>query len=106
MSLFDRLLSSRQAPPSDEGNQARRLVAEGALLLDVRSPQEFAGGHLPGAVNVPVQELLFRMDEIGQGRKVVVYCRSGARSAVAAKLLQSEGHEVLDIGTMAAWGPR
>lgn len=102
MSFFDRLRSTRSGT-SPESGLARQLVAEGALLLDVRTPPEFEGGHLPGATNIPVQELAFRLDEIAAGRKVVVYCRSGARSAVAKKLLESEGHEVLDIGTMAAW---
>ena len=103
MSLFDRVFGSRPAGSAPSSGQARHLVAEGALLLDVRTPHEFASGHLPGAVNLPVQELPFRLKELPAGKKVVVYCRSGARSAVARKLLQSEGHEVLDIGTMAAW---
>jgi rhodanese-related sulfurtransferase len=100
MSLFDRMFG---AHPAAAPGEARRLVAEGALLLDVRTPAEFAAGHLPGATNLPVQELAFRIGEVPAGCKVVVYCRSGARSAVAAKILKGEGHEVLDIGTMQAF---
>lgn len=84
-------------------NEAQQWVAEGAMLLDVRTPEEFRSGHLRGAVNIPVQELADRIDEIDADR-VVVYCRSGARSARAAQMLRAAGKEVLDIGTMARWG--
>lgn len=79
---------------------AQALVDEGALLLDVRTPEEFAAGHLPGAVNFPVQRL-----EAGErlpyrtGRKIVVYCQSGRRSARAAEALKGQGFEALyDLG--------
>ena len=103
MSLFDRFLGSRSPSAPSASGDARAWVADGALLLDVRTPQEFVAGHLPGAVNLPVQELPFRLKDVPAGQKVVVYCRSGARSAVAKKLLQTDGHEVLDIGTMSGW---
>lgn len=86
--------------------EARRLVnEEGALLLDVRTPEEFASGHLPGAVNVPVDQLPRRLDEVGSKDKpVVVYCRSGRRSAIAAETLQGGGFQsVHDLGAMSAW---
>lgn len=82
--------------------EARKRVAAGATLLDVRTPLEFSMGHLEGALNVPVQELGMRIQEIPKG-DVVVYCRSGARSAAAAQLLEAQGYRVLDIGPMSAW---
>jgi len=82
---------------------ARAAVARGALLLDVRSPGEFAGGHLDGAVNIPIEQLGQRKGEIETGREVVVYCRSGRRSAMAVPLLTEAGHKMIDIGTMGAW---
>ncbi len=88
-----------------DANQAQQWVADGAMLLDVRTPQEFQSGHLRGAVNIPVQQLAQRLDEVDADR-VVVYCRSGARSARAAQMLRQAGKEVLDIGTMARWGNR
>ncbi len=104
---------SKNAPPAaaqgatPAGQQAqspgREAVARGALLLDVRTPSEFAGGHLEGALNIPVDELAARKGEIAAGREVVVYCRSGRRSAIAADLLRDAGHKVIDIGTMSAW---
>ena len=81
-------------------SRARRLVAEGAVLLDVRSPGEFASGHVNGALNIPVQELTSRMSELRGKPHVVVYCRSGGRSCAAAEILQKAGHEVLDVGAM------
>jgi rhodanese-related sulfurtransferase len=82
---------------------AHAAVARGALLLDVRTPGEFASGHLPGAVNVPIDALEAEAGEIAAGREVVVYCRSGRRSAMAARLLTARGHAVIDIGPMEAW---
>ena len=84
---------------------ARKLVAEGAVLLDVRSPGEFASGHLEGAVNIPIEVLEGRMLELGeQGVAIVVYCRSGARSARASQLLSSAGFQtVADLGAMSRW---
>jgi len=85
------------------GAEARRWVAEGALLLDVRTPAEHAQGHIEGSLNIPVQELGARMAELPRGRSVVVYCRSGGRSAAATSMLQTAGHPVLDLGPMHAW---
>lgn len=83
---------------------ARRLVSdERATLLDVRTPGEFASGHVEGAVNVPVDEVATRLSEIPRDAPVVVYCRSGARSARAASALHEAGYEVHDVGPMPAW---
>jgi phage shock protein E len=91
-------------PLSGSKHNGRELVANGALLLDVRTPEEFRDRHLDGAVNIPVQELAARIPELGaRGRPVVVYCRSGARSASAATLMKSAGYEVLDIGGIGNW---
>lgn len=82
----------------------RQLVAQGALLLDVRTPAEFKDGHVPRALNVPVQELSARLAEVGpRTRPIVVYCRSGGRSAMASQILQGAGYQVKDIGPMTAW---
>lgn len=82
----------------------RQLVANGALLLDVRTTAEFREGHVPHALNVPVQELPGRLAEVGPtSRPVVVYCRSGGRSAAASQILRGAGYQVKDIGPMTAW---
>jgi phage shock protein E len=96
-------LFSNRAPSNRTHPEARRRVAEGALLLDVRTPQEFAAGHVDGAKNIPVQDLARRIAELGAPRQVVVYCRSGGRSASAAQILRQAGHDVLDVGPMSAY---
>jgi phage shock protein E len=84
---------------------ARRMVGDGALLLDVRTREEFASGHLPSAVNIPVQELERRMVELARkDRSIVLYCRSGNRSSRAAGILKSAGYSsVHDLGAMSRW---
>jgi len=88
-----------------QGPEARRLVAGGARLLDVRSPQEYAGGHLPGAVNIPVQEIEGRLAEVGaRDGELVLYCRSGHRSSRATEILRRHGFtKVHNLGPMTAW---
>lgn len=87
-----------------DGPTARKLVAEGAQLIDVRTPMEFRQGHIKGALNIPVDELNRRVDEVARDRTVVVYCRSGARSSRAAAMLQGEGiTNVRDLGPISAW---
>lgn len=81
---------------------AKAKVAAGATLLDVRTREEFASGHVKGARNIPVQELATRIGEVPRGA-VVVYCRSGGRSASAAAMLKSQGYDVTDVGPMPGW---
>lgn len=83
--------------------QAHELVSGGALLLDVRSPGEFAGGHLQGAKNIAVGELGRRIAEVPKDKPVVVYCASGMRSASAARMLKRAGIEAHDLGAMSRW---
>jgi phage shock protein E len=87
------------------GAEARELVQAGARLVDVRTPAEFAAGHIAGAVNIPVQQLDTRMSELQpKDAAVVVYCRSGHRSGNAARLLKTAGFTgVRDLGPMSRW---
>lgn len=86
-------------------DRARALVKEGARLIDVRSPGEYAGGHLPGSINVPVGELSARTRELGaKDQPKVLYCASGARSAVARSVLKGQGFtQVFNLGAMSRW---
>ncbi len=78
--------------PTISAADARLLLADGAQLVDVRSPAEFAGGHADGACNVPVNTLDERMAELEpKDRSTIVYCASGVRSAVAARKLRRAG---------------
>ncbi|RKH71582.1 rhodanese-like domain-containing protein [Corallococcus aberystwythensis] len=87
------------------GAEAHQRVEAGATLVDVRTPEEFAAGHLPGAVNIPVDELPQRLAELGSPEKpLVLYCRSGARSSRAELLLKERGfQDVFNLGPMSAW---
>lgn len=87
------------------GAEARQLVQAGARLVDVRTPGEFAASHIEGAINIPVQELEARMNELQpKDRAVVVYCRSGHRSGNAARMLKSAGFQAVhDLGPISRW---
>ena len=80
---------------------------EGPLLLDVRSPGEYASGHLPGAVNIPFDELPGRTEEIAEfrDRGVITYCESGRRAGIAGESLKTAGfRELGDLqGHMRSW---
>lgn len=106
MGFLSNLAAAIGFGPREPDAKAHEMVQSGAILLDVRTPGEFAGGHLKGAMNIPVQELSMRVKELAKkkSKKVVIYCRSGARSATAARLLQPKGYEVYDLGPMGAWG--
>lgn len=82
------------------------FVQSGAphLLVNVRTPEEFNSGYIEGAVNIPLQSLSQRMDEIPQDQPVVLYCRSGNRSATAVQMLARAGYdEVYDLGGIIEW---
>ncbi len=83
----------------------REALASGARIVDVRTPGEFGSGHVPGAVNIPLAELPARLKKVGKKKKpVVVYCRSGSRSAHAASILRQRGFaRVLDMKAMTNW---
>ena len=74
------------------------------FLLDVRTPEEFASGHLDGAANISVQTLAQRLADVPRDQPIVVYCRSGNRSAQAAQILAQAGYtNVYDLGGIITW---
>lgn len=88
------------------GEKAKALVSAGATLVDVRTPEEFAAGHIEGALNLPVDELEAKLAVLAgkEQSEIVVYCRSGMRSARAAGILKGKGYaKVSDLGPMKAW---
>ena len=68
-----------------------KLVNEGAFLVDVRSPLEFAGGHVKGSVNIPLDQLPNQLSKFKDKEQIVVFCRSGARSSQAKSFLNQNG---------------
>jgi hydroxyacylglutathione hydrolase len=67
-------------------------------IVDVRNPDEWSKGHLPGAIHIPLAALPDRIDEIDKSKPVVVHCQGGGRAAIATSLLQSRG--LTDVATM------
>jgi rhodanese-related sulfurtransferase len=84
--------------------QARALVDEGALLLDVREDSEFERGHAPGALHIPLAEVPDHLEDLPRDRQIVAVCRSGGRSSRAGKFLIEQGFDVVNLeGGMTAW---
>jgi rhodanese-related sulfurtransferase len=86
-------------------DEAKEAVEErGAVLLDVREPDEWKSGHAPKAHHIPLSQLSARTDELPRNREVFVVCRSGGRSTRAAKMLSSQRGDVANVkGGMSAW---
>lgn len=79
----------------------KAIAAQGALILDVRTPEEFRGGHIKGSLNIPVQVLQNKIADLKKkGKPIIAVCRSGARSGMAADMLKSAGIEAYNGG---AW---
>jgi NADPH-dependent 2,4-dienoyl-CoA reductase/sulfur reductase-like enzyme/rhodanese-related sulfurtransferase len=68
------------------------------VLVDVRTPQEYAGGHIPGARNMPVDDLRSRLGELPHDREVAVYCQVGQRGYLATRILAHAGFKVVNLG--------
>jgi phage shock protein E len=74
------------------------------LLIDVRTPEEYASGHIQNAINISLETLQARLGEVPKGTPVVVYCRTGNRSASAAQILVDDGYQlVFDLGGIQDW---
>lgn len=84
---------------------AHRLVAEGAKVIDVRTPEEFATGAKPGALNIPVQVIGQQIaDAAKQDETIVLYCKAGGRADVAANILRSMGYaKSFNVGGYSDW---
>jgi rhodanese-related sulfurtransferase len=77
--------------------EARKMVEEGAQLVDVRADHEWEAGRIAGAKHVPLPELPQRTSEIAQDRPVVVYCRGGNRSSMATAALTDAGYDAVKL---------
>jgi len=79
---------------ADKGLDLAALVKDGALVIDTRTPAEFAGGHIEGALNIPYDTIAAAIGnyEQNKARSIIVYCHSGARSAAAKKALEHAGY--------------
>jgi rhodanese-related sulfurtransferase len=83
---------------------ATRLQEGGWQVVDVRTPEERPDGVIEGDVLIPLDELSTRAGEIDPGRPALIYCRSGARSAMAVAALRAAGYDAHNLaGGMLAW---
>ncbi len=108
-------LAAEKAPPPKaqdrippglvDGAQAHELVADGVKVLDVRTPAEFAAGHVPGAINIPYDEIDRRAGELGvASTPYLLYCHSGRRSGMAVANLRAKGFRRLyDLQAYDRW---
>ena len=84
--------------------EVRKLVADGAQLVDVRAEHEWSAGRIGGAVHLPLAELSERTGELDRERPVVLYCRGGNRSTMAAEALAAAGFEAAKLdGGIVGW---
>jgi rhodanese-related sulfurtransferase len=84
--------------------EADRLMAVGALMIDVREDDEWAAGHAPVAVHLPMGQVAERIDELPVGQTIICMCRVGGRSGSVALHLAGSGYDVRNIvGGMQAW---
>ena len=87
-------------------NEVEAMLQSGEMLniIDVREAQEAAGGKIPGAVNIPLSLIEFRMNELDKSKEYIIVCRSGARSGRACEFLESYGYQVTNMaGGMMSW---
>jgi rhodanese-related sulfurtransferase len=90
-------------PQIDIAELEQRL-ADGAALLDVRTPEEYQNGHVAGAVLIPLPELPDRLADVPGGEPLLVICQAGGRSQRACELLATEGRTVANVtGGTGAW---
>ena len=101
---------TKAAVPSISAEQVKQNIAEKKdfLILDVRTPKEFDGplGHIPGAIQIPVQQLEARIAELDslKDKDILVYCRRGHRSVRGTEILLKHGFKATNmLGGMKAW---
>jgi rhodanese-related sulfurtransferase len=99
--MADETATTIQLPPADAGE----LIDAGAQVVDVRTPVEHAAGHIAGAAHIPLDHLdAGSAEALDRGRPVIVYCRGGNRSTVAAEALRNSGFDAHSIdGGLVAW---
>lgn len=94
MGIFDALFGSKVNP------QVESYLAEGAKVVDVRTPAEFGGGHNEGAVNIPLDIVKQNVSKIKKmNAKIILVCRSGGRAGQAMSILNASGIECVNAGS-------
>ncbi|MEJ8841613.1 rhodanese-like domain-containing protein [Lacibacter sp. H375] len=82
------------------GTDFKGLQQQGAVIIDVRTPGEFSGGHIKGAINIPVDSIRSKVNDIKKkGKPVITCCASGMRSGSATSILKQAGVEAYNGGS-------
>jgi rhodanese-related sulfurtransferase len=84
-------------PPAVGAEEAKRLIADGAVVVDVRRPQDWRRAHIPGAIHIPLAEIESRADELPDDRMLVTFCTGGLLSSGAANLLAELGFDAVNM---------
>jgi rhodanese-related sulfurtransferase len=85
-----------------KAEQVKEMLKEGAIIIDVRTPQEYNEGHIANSLNIPVQQIEARISTIKKkGKPVILCCKSGGRAGTAKAVLQRNGIKCMNGGS---WG--
>lgn len=106
-SIFQ-FLGKASAVANINGPEARNLIGQGTKVIDVRTPDEYGTGHIPGAISAPLDQLPKLADNFNKDEPLIVVCLSGNRSTRASEYLLSQGFaKIYNLsGGMLAWkGP-
>jgi rhodanese-related sulfurtransferase len=105
LAIFALLSLAAAAAGGEISNQQANAQRADLVFLDVRTPEEFASGHVPGAVNIPVKQLPSRLAELDKSDRLVVYCERGPRAMAAVETLLGQGYTDVShmTGDMSGW---
>lgn len=92
LDFFKKLLGSGESVDLGE------IIAKGAVIVDVRTPEEFKSGHIKGALNIPLQSLEKGLSKLSKDKAIITCCASGMRSGAAKSQLEAKGYEVYNGG--------
>ena len=82
---------------SDEAVQILEREGDGALVVDVRRDDEWVSGHAKGAIHIPIDDLLGRIDELPQDKKLLFICAAGVRSGLACEMASAMGYRLENL---------
>lgn len=82
-------------------SQLQSIIDEGAFLVDVRTPGEFAEGHVKGSVNIPLDRVTMELAKFKNKKNIIVFCRSGNRSGQAKTILEQQG--IVNVTNGGTW---
>ena len=92
------ILISRSFKNLQKTNNIKQFIDDNAVIIDVRSESEFNSGNLRGSVNVPLKDLMYRVNEFEKEKKYITVCTVGMRAESAKKFFKKRGYQVLNGG--------